>query len=752
MMPIIRSLGVPALAVLILIPAAAFAADSPADTVSLVTDDVVVTASRYGEDIHLSHTNISAEELERRIGVEDIPMLLADTPGLHAWSDSGNGVGYTYLTIRGFNSQKVAVTINDIPLNDPEDQSVYWVDVPDFASSVHDIQVQRGITNSVGGATAVGGTVNLVTDMLALESGGRASTMFGCFNTWRTMAEYQTGLVDGRFQSALRWSRIESEGYRDRTDSKLWGVYWSGRALLGDHVLQANIYTGREESLHGWNASPEADLAISRRHNPETYENAIDDFRQPHYELHHDWTVSDRVSISNSAFWIHGEGFYENLKEGESAADFSLDRSLGLASDDEVDLVRRKNVDKDQIGLVSHVKVDHEGGRTIIGGDVYDFQSDHRGNVLSVVGVNPSMDEDYYRYRGDKTAWSIYANEMWEVLPGLTLLGDLQYQHKIYDFKQDDVGNFTGENRHAYSVDYGFFNPKGGVYWETPAKPLGGTWGLYAHAGITHQEPGTDDLFDLWAGPDDLGVAPLFKQGVPVDENGDGETDYMMWTNPEMIEEKAVNYEIGTSWINDTVSFKVNGYWMELENEIVGYGTVDDDGQPIKGNAGSTLHRGVELEASAWLTDVHMLRVAASRSWDEHDDYTTTLDPDTWESGEFDLSGNPIALFPEHFLTVALDSDFGPVDTTLRVRSVGKQYLDNTGLEDRTIDAFTTVDLAVGVDLSALMGPSAVSTRLDLRVNNLLDEEYETWGYWYGGRNLIPAAGRHFLTGVHMSF
>jgi len=186
--------------------------------------------------------------------------------------------------------------------------------------------------------------------------------------------------------------------------------------------------------------------------------------------------------------------------------------------------------------------------------------------------------------------------------------------------------------------------------------------------------------------------------------------------------------------------------------EIVGYGTVDDDGQPIKGNAGSTLHRGVELEASAWLTDVHMLRVAASRSWDEHDDYTTTLDPDTWESGEFDLSGNPIALFPEHFLTVALDSDFGPVDTTLRVRSVGKQYLDNTGLEDRTIDAFTTVDLAVGVDLSALMGPSAVSTRLDLRVNNLLDEEYETWGYWYGGRNLIPAAGRHFLTGVHMSF
>ena len=755
MMPSIRSRGVPALALLFLLvpmPMTALAASAHLDTVSHVTADVVVTASRYGEDLHLSHTNIAAEELARRVGVEDIPMLLAGTPGLHAWSDSGNGVGYTYLTIRGFSSHQIAVTINDIPLNDPEDHSVYWVDVPDFASSVHDIQVQRGITNSIGGATAVGGTVNLVTDMLALERGGRTSTMFGCFNTWRTMAEYQTGLVDGRFQSALRWSRVESDGYRDRTGSKLWGVYWSGRALLGDHTLQANVYTGREESQHGWNAAHEDDLAINRRANPETYKNAVDDFRQPHYELHHGWTVSDRVSLRNTAFWIHGAGYYENLKEGETAADFSLDRSLGLAADDEVDLIRRKNVDKDQLGLVSHVKVDHGGGRTIVGGDVYDFHSDHRGNVLSVLGVNPTMDEDYYRYRGDKTAWSIYANEMWEVLPGLTLLGDLQYQHKVYRFMQDEVGNFTGADRHAYEVDYGFFNPKGGVYWDTPAMPFGGRWGLYAHIGVTHQEPGTDDLFDTWQGPDDLGVAPLFRTSVPVDETGDGVADYIEWSDPQMVEERAVNYEFGTSWRTDAVSLKINGYWMEFENEIVAYGAVDEDGMAIKGNAGTTLHRGVELETAVWLTDAHVLKVAASRSWDEHEAYTTNFDPEVWTPGEFNLSGNPISLFPEHFLTVALDSQFGAVDTSLRFRSVGRQFLDNTGNADHTIDSFATVDLAVGVDIGALLGPSTVSTRLDLRVNNLLDEEYETWGYWYNGRNLIPAAGRNFLVGVHTSF
>ncbi len=738
--------------VLLLSAIPAVAAEAPADTAVHQADEVVVTASRYGEDVHLSHTNITAEELEKRVGVVDVPMLLSDTPGLHAWSDAGNGVGYTYLTIRGFDSKKVAVTINDIPLNDPEDQSVYWVDVPDFASSVQDIQVQRGITNSVGGATAVGGTVNLVTDLLSPERGGRVSLMGGSYGTWRAMGEVQSGLVDGKFMSTLRASRIESDGYRHRTASELWGVYWSGKALLGNHTLQANVYTGHELSQHGWNAAHEDDLAMDRRFNPETYENAIDDFRQPHYELHHDWALSDDVTMRNSAFWIHGEGFYENLKDGETASDFSLDHSLGLDPDAEVDLIRRKNVEKDQVGLVSHVIVDHGNGRTVVGGDVYDFHSDHRGNVLAVPGIRETMDADYYRYTGDKTAFSLYANEMWEVLPGLTLLGDLQYQHKSYRFKQDELGNFTGTDRHAYRVDYDFFNPKGGVSWTPPARPWGGAWNLYAHVGRTHQEPGTDDLYDTWQGPDDLGVAPLFRTGVPMDEDGDGEADYVEWSDPEMIEERAVNWELGTAWRSGSLSVRVNGYWMENENEIVAYGAVDDDGLPIKGNAGTTLHRGVELEVAAWLTDHHVLKVAGSRSWDEHDEYVTTLDPETWESGEFDLSGNPIALFPEHFLTVALESDFGALDTRLSVRGVGRQFLDNTGDESHTIDAFTVVDLAVGLDLGEIAGPSLADTRLDLRVQNILDEEYETWGYWYGGRNLIPGAPRHVLAGLHRTF
>jgi len=742
-----------------LVPLVAYAGDAAPDTLTHVDVEMVVHASRYGENAHLSYTDITAGELKARIGVADIPMLLEDTPGLHAYSDAGNGIGYTYLNIRGFDQKRVGVTINGIPLNDPEDHQVYWVDLPDFASNLEDIQVQRGITNSIGAATAIGGSVNLVTDRLSLDPEADMTLMAGSYGTWRMSGGYQTGLFKDRYQSALRLSRIETDGYRDRTGSQLWSVFWSGKATFRNHVLQANVYTGHEISEHGWNAAHQNDLAVNRRHNPEAYKNAIDDFRQPHYELHHDWAISDRVSLRNSAYLIHGEGFYENLRPDETASDFGLDRSLDLDPEAELDLVRRKLVDKNQLGLVSHLEVRHPGGRLIIGGDVYDFHSDHSGEVLDVPGFFHAIDNGlpYYAYTGDKTAWSIYANEAAEVLPGLTLLADLQYQHKSHRFQQDNVGNFLGENRHAYELEYDFFNPKGGLNWELPSRPLGGVAMLYGHVGLTHREPTDGEVFDTWQGPDDLGVAPLFRESMPVDENGDGVVDYVAWSNPVASEEQALNYELGLRWRGEHLSLTLNGYWMEFEDEIVAYGTVDDEGFPIKGNVPRSLHRGVELGLAAWLNDDHALKVAASRSWDEIDEFTRTdvLYDDQWNvvgSEQTNLSGHPISLFPEHLVSVAFESDFGAVDTRLRLRAVGRQFLDLSADKTHSIEGYATLDFALGIELEDVFGPAAGSTRVDLRINNLLDESYETWGYWDGGRWLIPAATRNALVGMHARF
>ena len=744
-----------ALAVAVLASAAVASSTAASGPATSDPDSVVVTASRYDDSVHLSHANLTRAELEARIGTDDIPLLLEDTPGLHAWSDAGNGIGYTYLNIRGFDQKRVGVMVDGIPLNDPEDHQVYWVDLPDLASSLEDVQVQRGITNSLGATTAIGGTVNLVTDAFTTEPRIEVTGMGGSYGTWKQSAEWQSGLIDGRWQSALRLSRLESEGYRDRTGTEMWGLFWSGRHLTENSVTRLKIYTGHEESQHGWNAANEADLAVNRRHNPETYEGAIDDFSQPHYELHHELKLGDDVTLRQAAYWIHGEGFYENEKLGETASDWNLDVLLGLDPDREVDLVRRKNVDKNQFGWVPHAELCHEGGRVIVGGDIYDFHSDHFGNVLSVSGVSGGGEGlHYYEYTGDKRAWSVYVNEMWEALPGLTLMGDLQYQSKTYRFEQAELGHFTGADRHAYEVGYDFFNPKGGVHWELPTEPFGGRAALYAHVGKTHREPTDGELFDTWDGPDDLGAAPLFGNSIGVDDDGDGAIDYLEWSDPCVSAEQAIDYELGASWRGDRLSFTLNGYWMEFEDEIVPYGTVDDDGAAIRGNAERTLHRGVELGLAARLARAHLLKVAASRSWDEFDAFTATFDPDTWSDGSYDLSGNPIALFPRHLASVTLKSDLGAVGTRVRVRSVGRQHLDNTGDTDRVIDGYTTVDLAAVIDLGGISG----NTRLDLRLNNVFDEAYETTGYWYDesgdglGRWLIPAAGRNVLAGIRFTY
>jgi len=730
------------------------------------TEQIVVTASRYGSDLHLSQTNIPRGELQRKIADIDIPLLLEDTPGLYASSDAGNGIGYTYLKIRGFDQRRVGVMVNGIPLNDPEDHQVYWVDLPDLASSLEDVQVQRGVTNSLGGMAAIGGTVNLVTDILSVEPRARAAAYAGSYGTAKQSLLYNTGLVDGRFSSAMRISHLESDGYRDRSGSDQWAVFWSGRYQTPNSATQVNIYTGREKTLHAWDAIDEDTLENDRTYNPETYVNAVDDFRQPHYELHHRWNVADNLMLKNSAFVIHGEGFYENFKDDRQAGDFGLDRSdyLGLDPGSEVDLVRRKWVRKDQVGWVPQMMMDHSGGRTVIGGDVYTFHSNHWGDVISVEGFTPGDmvgGLKYHEYTGDKVAWSAYVNERWEALPGFTLMADMQFQHKRYEFMQEPAGSFQGDLRNAYTVDYDFFNPKGGFFWDLPRDLLGGDVGLYGHVGQTHREPADNDLFDTWDGPDDLGVQPLFSRSEPVDENGDGSVDYVRWYDPQVLEEKVLNWEGGFSWRTRAVSLTINGYWMDFENEIVPYGGVDEDGLAIRGNADKTLHRGIEMGLAADITPVHRLRLAASKSWDEYDRFSVFEDVWDWDTGEYlgttetDYSGNPIPLFPDHLLSATVESDFGPLDTSVRLRRVGKQHLDNTGQDNRVIDAYTTVDLGLSADLAALGGESLSGAFFEIRLRNLFDVEYETNGYydpWSGGNMRIPAAKRNFLAGIRAAF
>jgi iron complex outermembrane receptor protein len=713
--------------------------------------DVVVTASRYDDEAGMNITNITHEELRFREPDLELPLLLQGIPGVFAYSDAGSGLGYTYLKIRGFDQRRVGVLFNGIPFNDPEDHQVWWVNLSDLAASVQDIQVQRGITNSIGGMTAIGGTVNIISAGLSAKPQGRIALNTGSYGFSRQMISYQTGDLGGGFRSSIRLTRQESDGYRDRSGHEGWGVFWSGQWDTDNMTTRVNIYTGKELTHHAWDAVPASLLEVNRRANLETYHNAVDNFRQPHYELHNTVFLRDNLSLTNRLYYIKGEGYYENFKDGERAGDYSLDSLPGVGADDAVDLVRQKWVRKEHTGWVPGLEWSHGRGRLLVGGDWYTFHAVHWGDVLWSDGFTPTDFTDgfkYHDYNGDKDTWSLYASERYTVAAGLTLTADLHFQNKKYSFRQNEVGNFTGDQLNAYTVAYDFFNPKGAVSWQVPGQVAGGSLVAFGSVGVNHREPTDNELFDTFQSGSDLGVQPLFGRSEPV-LNDDGSVAYVEWYDPYVKEERVVDYEASLAWHNAGFSVTLGGYWMDFRDEIVPYGGVNDDGSSIRGNAGKTLHRGLELGARAQINAANSLSLAASRSWDEFEEFTFF----DWDGSVYDYSGNPIALFPEHLLMLSWDTDWrGKARTRVRLRNTGRQHLDNSGDTERTIAPWTTVDLSLWVDLGrAGLAPLRGATAF-VHVRNVGDTEYETWGYWFGENYYTPGAGRNFALGIDYDF
>lgn len=720
-------------------------------------EEVVVTASRYGDGVHLSQTSLTAEEIRLRHTVEDVPVLLEDTPGVYATSDTGLGLGYTYLDIRGFDQRRVGVMVNGIPWNDPEDHEVWWVDVPDLAASVEDVQIQRGVTNALGGMSAMAGTVNLVTEVHGLDPAARMALYGGSYGTRRQMLSWRSGLLGGRWSTALRLSHLESDGWRDHSSMEQVAAFWSGRLRTPRSTTTVNVYGGQEVTDQAWTGLTDAQLAEDRTANPETWPGAVDNFRQPHAELHHRWEIAERVTLEQSVYGVHGSGFYENWKDDRTARDFGLDAALGLDPEAEVDLVRRKYVDKDHVGWIPRLHVTFPRARVVLGGDGYLFRSHHYGDVTLVEGFTPAEGAiPYYSWRGAKQSASTYVNVQVEVLPRLTVLLDLHEQWKRYALTQEAVGSFVGEDRHALEAEWAFFNPKGGLHWRS-GRLGSGVLEVYTHGGISHREPSDSDLFDVWEGPDDLGAEPLFGEREAV-MKGD-QVDYIRWSDPRVAPERVLDGELGTAWRSPAFTLAVNGYWMDFQNEIVDYGGLDEDGAAIRGNAARTLHRGVEGWLELHVREAHHLTVAGSRSWDRLTDFTVyeaQWDPDTWEylgTEAVDLSGNPIAGFPAWLGSVRWVSTLGPATAMVRWRGVGRQYLDNTGDMDRSLDPWQVVDAGVMLSLGAIRGLEEVE--VDLRVQNVLDASYEIAGYydaWEGSRVTIPAVGRNWLLGVRYGF
>ena len=706
---------------------------------------VIVSTRAKVRETPVVFSNISEEYIKDNYTVQDIPMLLTEIPNVYSYSDAGNPMGYTYMKVRGFDQTRVGVMINGIPLNDPEDHQVYWVDMPDFAENVQDIQLQRGVGSSIYGSSTFGGSLNLITNQNIKTAGSDVFCNFGSYQTRKYGAKINTGLINNSYQVNFRFSRMLSDGYRENSGSDMIAYFAAINYYGKKSVAQLNIYGGNENTHAAWYASPQDALEKNHRDNPIEYPNTIDNFSQPHFELHYSYKLNERINLNNTIFYIHGKGYYEAYKSGRNLWEYGL---IPIDDGNESDVIRQKWVEKNQYGWVGQAILKHHAGELTFGTYLSTYDSDHWGEVdwveANISGFLP--DFRYYQYFGKKYYLTAYANEIYHPIPQLSAMVNLYFQHIDYKFWHGEEGNFTGALRNEFKVKYDFFNPRFGLNYN-----LSRSLNIFGNVSFAQREPADNELYDTWDGPDDLGKAPLFSKPDTVFRNG--KIDKVKWSDPVVKPEELLDLEFGAGYVSKKINLKLNFFWMNLSNEIIPYGQVNDDGYPIRGNADETIHRGIETSLRLMLPK----RFEFNGNFSYNDNYFKKFifydyDWNQYQAVAHDFGGNQIAGFPQVLANMRLTYRLPSFTASVRLQHVGKQYLDNTENEDRTVPAHNILNANLVYSIGRFLGSR--NLQLSIHFNNILNEKYFSAGYydsWEGKNFYWPGAEYNWIAGLRLS-
>ncbi len=754
-----------------LLLAAALAASAPAvpDTFPRVVPlaPIEVSTSRADARAPLAITTLDRKEVRNLNWGQDTPMALASLPGAYAYSDAGNGIGYSYLSLRGFPQRRISVLVNGVPLNDPESHEVWWIDHPDLLASTGELQVQRGVGPALYGAAALGGSVSLVTAPIGERARRSATVSYGAWGTRRLMLEGDSGALPGGWGLYGRYSRIETDGYRDQSWSKLWSYALSARKVSGTQSWRVNLYGGPENTHLAYiGVTPDylaggvtGNADRDRRFNPLTYPGEQDHFFEPHYELLHTWAPNPGFTFSQTLFWFDGTGYYDEQRSGISLADYRLspwattDTTLyapeyyaldslghfvrdaqGRATVERADIVRRRDVTNRHFGWVPRARIAHAHGALIVGGELRFHDGHHVGTLVSGDGLPPGTPPDlaYYDYHPRTLAAGLFAREEWNVTHAVLVTADLAWRHQGYRMEGD---RFDGV---AFRQSYDFGLPRLGVSWN-PSR----AWSAYASWALASREPAFRDLYDA----EGAGSVPLYR----VVDVAAG-----IYRDPLIRPERVNDLEAGGTWRGTWGSATANLFRMDFRHELVYAGQFDTDlGYPILGNAARSVHQGVELsgtasrafgaihgrlDANATLSDNHFVR------------YREAWGPTSADVASYD--GKPLGFFPAVMANVTARADWRGASLGATVQHVGRIYVDNTGTEANSIAPRTTLDLSGALERE-LGGARA---GLSLRVTNVTDLRYETGGWMdYDAAGnlvpvLIPAATRGWLAGLRVDW
>jgi iron complex outermembrane receptor protein len=702
---------------------------------AVMSDEVIVKSTRVQEKSPSTFTTIESEEITLQNTGQDLPFILQITPSVVTTSDAGAGVGYTGIRIRGTDITRINVTMNGVPVNDPESQDVFFVDLPDLASSVDNIQIQRGVGTSSNGAAAFGASINIQTTSLNLDPYAELNSTAGSFNTFKNTLRFGSGLVNWKWSFEGRLSAIQSDGYIDRGWSNLKSFYMSGGYYGEKTILKAIVTLGWEKTYQAWNGTPKDSLATNRTYNPSGemvdengnitgyYKNQTDNYRQDYYQLHLVRQFSKNLNLTSALFYTKGKGYYESFKNDESYTNYGFeDVIIGGDTITKTNLINQKWLDNDFYGLNLALNYSHNKINATLGVGWNFYNGDHYGYIIwAENSSNSFIDKPWYENIGKKTDYNVFAKANYQLNKFLNLFGDIQVRNIYYsiDGINDDLRNLTQE--HSYI----FINPKGGVYFT-----LNKSNNMYASIAVAHREPNRS----------------VYQDADP---------------GQQISAEQLIDYELGYKYQSKKISLEANYYYMRYRDQLVLTGQINNVGDPIMVNVPNSFRTGIELNGGIQIIQQLRWDMNLTLSRNKVIDFVGYTDNwDTWPEQNVDTLGTTdISFSPEIIGSSNITWEpVKPLQVSLQSKYVGRQFIDNTSTKSRSLDPYFISDLKFYYTIK-----TGLIRQIDLMLslNNIFNVEYESnaWVYPYYYENneyemngYFPQAKFNFMAGVSLKF
>lgn len=697
---------------------AALAATAPkADTAKVVRlQNVEVTATRATKSTPVAFTNVSKQQIAELNHGKDIPFLVSSTPSVLTTSDAGAGIGYSAMRVRGTDATRINVTANDIPMNDAESHSIFWVNTPDFASSLEDIQIQRGVGTSTNGAGAFGASVNMRTQRFSMNPYAEMSGTYGSFNTNKETFKVGSGLIGGHWNFDARFSHIASDGYRDRASSKLHSYFAQAGYFGGQTSVRFITFGGKECTYHAWDGISKSDLTDNRKYNPNGeikrdgkvigfYDDQTDNYRQTHYQLIWDQGIGANWHWNLGLHYTDGFGYYQEYKNARTLKEYGLEPFM--VGDNKVkksSLVRKKNVDSGFGGAVFSLNFAKGSLNTTFGGSFNSYANDHYGNVIWVENYLLPLDpsHEYYRNKGKKNDFTIYwkaSNTLWQ---SLRLYADVQYRHIGFKINGDnDKWDWTASPEHlqVLNVDekFDFFNPKVGLIYDFNKHNT-----AYASFSVAQKEPTRNNY-----------------------------TDGLFTVHPKA--EKLFDWEAGYTFSSDRFTAGVNLYYMKYKDQLVLNGKLNEIGEAMAENVPDSYRMGVELQAGVKITEWLRWDLNGTFSRNRIKDYVgyvSNYEASTWNDlytqTAVEKGNTTIAMSPSFIGNSVIAFNLKGFSAQFTSQYVSRQYLDNFENKEDSLDPYFVSHLNLAYTFKL---PHVKAITVGCTVYNIFNEKYENNGY-----------------------